>query len=395
MQKNKLATIIIIMIILAYGLLGTCKLVIDINIPYTYIINPLFWIGMAVFLKFFLAKNYEKKKLKKDIISYTIIAAFSFVIIYIISGLFVTFGDNPFATTFKGYLINLWIFMSCIVAREYVRYKLINNVYDKDKKLIAVIIACVYIIIDLGLNKFIMADRITLLMLIRLMAQVLFPAVAKNVLFSYLATITDYIPAIIYEFVTNSYMWLAPILPNSPWIVSTIIESMIPIILFLYIRYLGLRNELFRSREKLIRSDPRNIITLVAVVVLAIWFAVGIFPIYPIAVASASMVPEFYVGDVAIIQKCNVNDVNVGDIIQYQLEGFTVIHRVAEKRQNNGEVTFITKGDNNKFPDADPVREDQLLGKAIFKIKYLGFPAIWLHLVEQQEAMDVQVETGN
>ena len=394
MQKNKIATIIIIMIILAYGLLGTCELVIDFNIPYVYIINPLFWIVMAIFSKYFLAKTYEKKKMKKDIISYVLIASFSFIIIYIISGLFVTFGDNPFVTNFKGYLINLWVFMSVFATREYVRYKLINNVYDKDKKLIAIIIACVYIVIDLELNKFIIADKITLLMIIRLLAQVLFTAVAKNILFSYLATITDYIPAIIYEFITNSYMWLAPILPNSPWIVSTIIESMIPIILFLYIRYLGLRNELFRSREKLIKSDPRNIITLVAVVVLAIWFAVGIFPIYPIAVASASMVPEFYVGDIAIIQKCSVNDVAVGDVIQYQLEGFTVIHRVAEKRQNNGEVTFITKGDNNKYPDADPVKENQLLGKAIFKIKYLGFPAIWLHLVEQQEAMDVQVETG-
>lgn len=395
MQKNKIATIIIIICILAYGLLGTCKLIIDINVPYMYIINPLFWILLAIFLKIFLPKVYEKRKMKREIISYIVIASFSFIIIYILSGLFVTFGDNPFSTTIKGYLINLWLFMSVIVAREYVRYKLINNVYDKDKKSIAVIIACTYIIIDLGLNKFIAADRITLLMIVRLFAQVLFPAIAKNVLFSYIATITDYKPAIIYEFITNSYMWLSPILPNSPWIVSTIIESMIPIILFLYIRYLGLKNELFRSREKIIKSDPRNIISLVAVVVLAIWFAVGIFPIYPIAVASASMVPEFYVGDVAIIQKCNANDVVVGNVIQYQLEGYTVIHRVVEKRQNNGEVTFITKGDNNKQPDADPVREDQLIGKAIFKIKYLGYPAIWLHLVEQQEAMDVQVETGD
>lgn len=395
MQKNKIATIIIIICILAYGLLGTCKLIIDINVPYMYIINPIFWIILAIILKLFLPKVYEKRKMKKEIISYIVIASFSFVIIYVLSGLFVTFGNNPYATTIKGYLTNLWLFMSVIVAREYVRYKLINNVYDKDKKLIAVIIGCTYIIIDLGLNKFIVADRITLLMIVRLLAQVLFPAVAKNVLFSYIATITDYKPAVIYEFITNSYMWLSPILPNSPWIVSTIIESMIPIILFLYIRYLELKNELFRSREKIIKSDPRNIITLVVVVVLAIWFAVGIFPIYPIAVASASMVPEFYVGDVAIIQKCNVNDVVVGNVIQYQLEGYTVIHRVVEKRQNNGEVTFITKGDNNKYPDTNPVRENQLIGKAIFKIKYLGYPAIWLHLVEEQEAMDVQVETGN
>lgn len=395
MQKNKIATIIIIICILAYGLLGTCKLIIDVNVPYMYIINPLFWIFMALFLKIFLGKTYEKRKMQKEIISYILIASFSFVIIYILSGLFVTFGNNPYATTIKGYLLNSWLFMSVIVAREYVRYKLINNVYDKDKKLIAVIIACTYIIIDLGLNKFIIADKITLLMIVRLIAQVLFPAIAKNVLFSYISTITDYKPAIIYEFITNSYMWLSPILPNSPWIVSTIIESMIPIILFLYIRYLGLKNELFRSREKIIKSDPRNIITLVVVVVLAIWFAVGIFPIYPIAVASASMVPEFYVGDIAIIQKCNANDVTVGNVIQYQQEGYTVIHRVVEKRQNNGEVTFITKGDNNKQPDADPVREDQLIGKAIFKIKYLGYPAIWLHFVEQQETINVQVETEN
>ena len=394
MQKNKTATIIIIILILAYGLLGTGKFIIDINVPYLYIINPLFWIILAVFLKIVLPNGYEKRNIKKEIISYVIIASFSYIIVYIISGLFVTFGNNPYATTLSGYITNLWIFMSIIVAKEYVRYKLINNVYSKDKILIAVLITICYVIIDFGIYRLINAEHISLLMVIELILKILLPAIAKNILFSYIATFMDYKPAIIYEFITNTYMWISPVLPNSPWLVTVIIEAMIPIILFLYIRYTRLKNELFKSREKLINSDPRHIIVLVTLVVLATWFALGIFPIVPISIASASMVPEFNIGDVVIIQKCNVNDVTVGDIIQYKLEGYTVVHRVIQKNQNDGRVTFITKGDNNNSPDSDPVTEDQLIGKAIFKIKYIGYPAIWLHLVEEQEELNVKVETG-
>ena len=103
---------------------------------------------------------------------------------------------------------------------------------------------------------------------------------------------------------------------------------------------------------------------------------------------------ELFLGDVAIIQKCGANDVNVGDIIEYQMDGYTVIHRIVEKKQRNGEFYFVTKGDNNNLPDSEEVREDQLIGKVIFKIKYLGYPAIWLHIVQENEQM-VEVEMGN
>ena len=392
MQKSKNATILIIVLILAYGLLGACKLIIDFNNLYLYVINPVFWIGLAVILNVAIPKMYEKKKLKKEMISYILIASFSYVIVYLISGIFVTFGKNPYSTTLKGYFINLWIFMSIIVAREYIRYKLINNVYDNDKTLIAILISTVYVIIDCGLNRFIIADQISVLMIIKLVAQVLLPSIAKNTLFSYIVIYSNCFPSILYEFIISTYTWISPILPNSPWIITVIIESMIPIIVFLYIRYTVLRNDLFKSREKLINSDPRNIISLVIIVVLATWFALGIFPVVPIAVASASMVPEFNVGDVAIIKKCNSNDVTVGDIIQYKMEGYTVVHRVVEKKQSNGKVIFMTKGDNNNTPDVNPVTKEQLIGKVIYKIKYIGYPAIWLHLVQEQQ--ELEVETG-
>ena len=201
-------------------------------------------------------------------------------------------------------------------------------------------------------------------------------------------------PAVIYELTTHLYLWLSPILPNAPWVMSAIIDFVIPIILFLYIRYVKNKLNIFRSKEDIINSDPRNIIILVVLIILAIWFAVGVFPIKPVAIASGSMEKVLYVGDVAIIKKCNANDVNEGDIIEYQMQGFTVVHRIIQKSQKNGEFYFITKGDNNNSPDSDEVREDQLIGKVIYKIKYIGYPAIWLHLLQEDRQENVTVETG-
>ena len=118
------------------------------------------------------------------------------------------------------------------------------------------------------------------------------------------------------------------------------------------------------------------------------------FPCILSGVSSGSMEEELHIGDVAIIQKCDANDVNVGDIIEYQMDGYTVIHRIIEKKQRKGEFYFVTKGDNNNSPDNEEVREDQLIGKVIFKIRYLGYPAIWLNIVEENEQM-LEVETGN
>ena len=392
MQKNKKATIIIISIILVYGLLSEFLLSVKINTIYLYIINPIIWIGTAIILKNLLGKSYEIQKLKKEIISYSFIAVLTYIITYLISGLFITFGKNPYSRTIIGIIINLWIFATVIIVKEYIRYKLINNVYEKDKNKIAILISVVYILIELGLRK-IFTTRLTGLFIMETIAQTLLPLVAKNILYSYTAINSNYLPAIIYEIGTNLYLWLSPILPNAPWIMVSIIDSVIPIILFLYIRYEKNKKDIFRTKEKIINSDPQNIIPLVICIILVIWFALGIFPIKPVAIATGSMEKELHVGDVVIIKKCSANDIEEGDIIEYQMEGYTVIHRVTKKTQKNGRFTFITKGDSNDNEDLQPVTQEQIIGKVIFKVRYIGYPAVWIHNLQTKE--NLTVETGN
>lgn len=392
MQKNKKATIIIIIFILIYGLLSEFLLRPKINMVYTYLINPIIWIGIAVILKLTLGKSYEIKKLKKDIISYSLIAVLAYIITYLISGLFITFGKNPYSRTLLGIITNLWSFATVIIAKEYIRYKLINNVYEKDKIKIAVYISIIYIIIDLGIRQFFIT-QMTGLFIMETVAQTLLPLIMKNILYSYTAINSNYLPAMCYELGTKLYLWLSPILPNAPWIMVSIIDSVIPLILFLYIRHEKNKKDIFRTKEKLINSDPRNIIPLAIGIILAIWFAIGIFPIKPVAIATGSMQEELHIGDVAIIQKCNANDIEEGDIIEYQMEGYTVIHRVVSKTQKNGDFTFITKGDSNDSEDSEPVTEKQIVGKVIFKIRYLGYPAVWIHNLSVQQQLEVR--TGN
>ena len=392
MQKSKLVTSIIVVIILIYGILANTNIVFNIYGLFLYIINPIFWIILSGVLYFSIAKIYTNKKLRKKIIQYTTVAVLTYLVIYLLSGLFVTFGNNPYNTTLKGLIINFSILGVPIFAKEYIRYKLINNVYDRDKMNFAIFISIIYVLIDIEYTRLI-GQNVATLTIIKYCAQVIAPSIAKNILFSYIAIQGDFVPSILYQLVTNLYYWMSPILPNSPWAMSSIIDTVIPIVLCLYIRYEKVKLTPKKDRRMIIDTNPGSIIPLVIAIVLVIWFALGVFPIKPIAIATGSMEKEISVGDVAIIQKCKGNDVNVGDIIEYQMEGYTVIHRIIEKKQENGEFRFVTKGDNNISPDNEIVRENQLIGKVIFKIKYIGYPAIWIHLLQKEEQM-VKVDKG-
>ena len=110
-----------------------------------------------------------------------------------------------------------------------------------------------------------------------------------------------------------------------------------------------------------------------------LWFGIGVFPIRPVAIATGSMENTLMVGDVAILKKCTAEDIEIGDIIQYQKDNFTVIHRVISKYYEDGKCYLITKGDNNPVADFNPVEENQIIAKQLFSVRFLGLPAVWIN----------------
>lgn len=82
----------------------------------------------------------------------------------------------------------------------------------------------------------------------------------------------------------------------------------------------------------------------------------SIFGYKPFIVVSESMEPVLDVGDFIIGKVVDEDNLSVGDIAAYDVDGNYVVHRIVEKK----EAGYIFKGDNNVFADQDIVSPDKI-----------------------------------
>jgi signal peptidase len=98
----------------------------------------------------------------------------------------------------------------------------------------------------------------------------------------------------------------------------------------------------------------------------------------PLTVLTGSMRPTLEPGTMIISQKVDADDVRTGDIITYQLEAGKpelVTHRVKEIAYDAyGIHHFTLRGDANGLDDP-PVLPDQIKGRFLYQLPYLGFAA--------------------
>ncbi|NJE76765.1 signal peptidase I [Thermococcus sp. ES12] len=97
-----------------------------------------------------------------------------------------------------------------------------------------------------------------------------------------------------------------------------------------------------------------------------------------LVVLSGSMSPLFNPGDMVVIEKIEPSAVTVGDVIAFHPpnakdEKTLVTHRVVEVIHNGSRTYFQTKGDNNEDRDPYLVPLENVVGKAVFSLPYLGY----------------------
>lgn len=95
-------------------------------------------------------------------------------------------------------------------------------------------------------------------------------------------------------------------------------------------------------------------------------------------IVSGSMRPELNIGDIAIVKQVEETTLNTGDIISFR-EGQSVItHRIDSVQKTDNDIKYQTKGDNNNTTDQNLVKKNNIEGKMIGKIPYLGYLLILL-----------------
>lgn len=124
-----------------------------------------------------------------------------------------------------------------------------------------------------------------------------------------------------------------------------------------------------------------NIVTtvLVALTVICVVLLVGVrlVGIKPYAVLSGSMEPEYHVGSLLYVKAVDTAKLRVGDDITFMLNEDTLAtHRIVgiiPDEDNPEVIRFKTKGIANEYEDGGTVHCNNVVGKPIFDIPYLGY----------------------
>ena len=74
----------------------------------------------------------------------------------------------------------------------------------------------------------------------------------------------------------------------------------------------------------------------------------------------------------------NVQFLQEGDIISFRQGQSVITHRINKIMDENGEIVYQTKGDNNNIEDSGTITDSVIEGKVIYKIPKLGKISLFL-----------------
>jgi signal peptidase len=123
----------------------------------------------------------------------------------------------------------------------------------------------------------------------------------------------------------------------------------------------------------------RKIIKIALIICIATIIAIFLLFYRPVLLAgdtlyepvyTGSMEPAIPVGGIVVIKPVDPETLKIGDIICFQLsEPTSITHRII----NITDEGFITKGDANEDPDQWTVKKENVIGKAILTVPFIGY----------------------
>ncbi len=367
-----------LIIVILYLLISNIFLINNFNTVYYLWINPIFWIVMFI-ICIILKNKYNRYRNKINNIQKVFIIMLFFIIIYYLLGLIFGFNYSPYSHDILSIIKNIWQFIIIIFFQEYIRNYFISN--SKTKKDF-IIITLLFIFV--GLNfKTLISSLNNISDLFTYSISTLLPLICSNILCTYLCKIGSYKLSLVYKIPIELIYIISPIFPSINFLLNSIINIFLAFLIYSFISYDYQKNNQELSRKKIKKENPFLLIPFLSICIILICFVVGVFKYKPMAILSNSMVPTYSRGDVVIYSKPNqkeLENLDLYNIIVYRLDDIIVAHRIVEiEKSNNGEILYITKGDNNPTNDNKKVKGEEIIGVVKLIIPYIGYPTVWVH----------------
>ena len=369
MKKFNLVANIYILCIIAFLLLNLFVLGIRSRLSVCLALLIVFCIGCALF-SFKKDDFYQKKSV---ILTLCLIGIFQVALYYVI-GFKTGFATNIIKINTTSMLYVILPLIGIITLSELIRYLLSRNYqYDLFLNILTIIM---FILLDVNLfgNTYSFNELDNLLEFLGL---VLFPSITCNIVFNKLTLEYGYKPVLGYRLITIITLYLIPYVPNVYPFFRAIFKIIIPLLIYLLTSYMYDRI----TFEEVVKKRVKGEITIILLIIIAMGFACLIsckFTYGLMTIGSGSMTGTINIGDAVYFEKYTNQDLNMNDIIIYRRNNKNIVHRIVEIGIFNGSYVYVTKGDNNQNVDEGYVYQSDVVGIVKQKIKYIGYPSVWL-----------------
>lgn len=374
--SNKNCILVILLLLLIYIIDNSLIPSLLDGVTYTYVIKPLIWTCLAIIVcRMPCIKSAAKLKHKKFINFWAFYFGLFYVLLTVFAGLFDGLGKSPYSHSIKGIILNFIFIGSAIFGREVIRSYILNSLTKKENYLIFFFISLLMTITNFPISKYIELN--SLQNFVKFFAEFFAPEFSNNLFATYLVYLGGPWTSIIYLSVIQGFHWFSPLLPALKWINTALLGILAPIFFMMFFTQIYSKI----SKDKVNRQqESESVISWVFTSVISIsiiWFAVGVFPIYPSVIATGSMEPMIKPGDIILVEKIKdeeeIKNLSVNDVIQFKRDNILISHRIIEiiSDENEG-LQFKTKGDNNSVADADLVKPEDIKGTIKYTVPKIG-----------------------
>lgn len=351
-------------------------LLISITMSKNVYLNAFFWIFMTFLLTFRCGFPKDRHYLKGNIIRIVIISIFSYFLVTYSLGLITGFTNNIFSLNIIKIIKNIFPPIIVISCQELIRYIYAKQCQYDIKPYLFITFIYIFLDIVMDFDPSMLANSEAIFLFI---CMYIIPKVAFHALYSYITYKVSYVPTIILRMVFSLYIYILPIFPSLGNYINSVLGILFPYGVY---KLVSKNIKYYDKNDRYITSLRRKYIylplTLILIIVIALVSGIGKYQL--VAIGSGSMEPTIYRGDSVLLEKLNdLSEIKIGTVLAYKKEGVLITHRVVGMKKELDKYIFKTKGDNNNDIDSYEIYQDEIIGRVIYNIKYIGYPTIWIN----------------
>ena len=346
-------------------------------------IVSLYWCILICIMLFILPWLYipVKNPASKYLVGYGLSGGIIFIALKFVPAVFMKkLGASPYDTSIPGIFVNALTIIPAITAKEMIRYYSFASAYKtlKYKRTAVFLITIIMCLVEINFGNLLSIKEFKELFIYS--TQILLPIAAKNILMSVFVFYGGVLSSVVYIGIIQIFEKCFPVLPELSWLLDGAIGIAFPIVYAMFISDHVFATVRKRSEDK--KSDVMYLISLLAATAFT-WFCVGVFPVYPSVILTGSMEPLIMPGDVVLVHKISNEDeiyeLSKGDIINFKRGNIIITHRIKEVLKDEaGNLSFETKGDNNNAIDEEKVQPNDIKGIVIKVVPKIGLPTLIL-----------------